>query len=252
MESYNTSLVYFTRSQPTGLLHTLPSHDLLSLEVSLSINSIPIPGPSVSNQTMMNRPGLILDSRNWKLPSCQWYIKLSNIRRPSKRGCSTYVLWSSTLVLNLPVSKAKLLRHLFGDLKIQFDIFLIIPAISNQFLDPRLRFLKLMNTLKPDQPQHYIKCCKTMPIEHKFNEYLMASQAEKIFTPLVYWQINTFHWPNLARLAKEMLPVPATSARSESSFSSTLRVCSNRWVSFTPLNIEAQVCLKIRKKVLSK
>jgi hypothetical protein len=119
-------------------------------------------------------------------------------------------------------------------------------------VDPDIEVVEPEETFRNDRPQHFIKRHKTIPIEHEVHKYLTAPQEDEICKPLNFWQINARLWPNLARMAKAMLAVPATSAPSESSFSNALRVMSDHRASFTPTNLEAQVCLKSWDKVLPK
>lgn len=59
------------------------------------------------------------------------------------------------------------------------------------------------------------------------------------------WSLNQHHWPNLARMAKAMLAVPATGAPSEGPFVVALRVMSNHYVCFTSQNLEVQTFLLV-------
>lgn len=135
----------------------------------------------------------------------------------------------------------------------QEDLIQYFTQQANQFkpdLDPDVVIVEPEEPLELDRPQHYIKRRKMVPIEHEVKEYLTAPQEDEFCKPLVYWSTNGRHWPNLARMAKAMLAVPATSAPSESSFSNALRVMSDHRASFTPTNLEAQVCLKSWNKVI--
>jgi hypothetical protein len=104
--------------------------------------------------------------------------------------------------------------------------------------------------INPDRPHHFIKRRKTVPVEDEVKEYLTAPQEDEACDVLHFWKSHRHHWPILSRMATAMLAVPATSAPSESTFSAALRVMSDHRASFTPLNLEAQVCLKSWNKVL--
>lgn len=137
----------------------------------------------------------------------------------------------------------------------QEDLLQYFTDQSSQFkaaMDSDIEIVEPQPTFDRDRPQHYIKRRKTVSIEHEVNEYLTAPQEDETCKPLVYWSINARHWPNLARMARAMLAVPATSAPSECVFSNALRVMSEHRASFTPVNLEAQVCLKSWNKVLVK
>lgn len=110
--------------------------------------------------------------------------------------------------------------------------------------DPDIEIIEPQEEYNPDRPQHFIKRRKTVPIEYEVNEYLTAPQEDERCNVLHYWKLNQRHWPTLARMAKGMLAVPATSAPSERSFSAALRVMSDHCASFTAQNLEVQVCLK--------
>ena len=61
---------------------------------------------------------------------------------------------------------------------------------------------------------------------------------------LAWWKINSRKYPNLSKMAKDFLAIPATSASSERLFSSGKHLISDTRCSLGPTTIEACQTLK--------
>lgn len=53
----------------------------------------------------------------------------------------------------------------------------------------------------------------------EITDYMRFVSTIEVQCPLMFWKVNCIHWPNLAKIAKKVLGVPATSASVERMFS---------------------------------
>ena len=56
-------------------------------------------------------------------------------------------------------------------------------------------------------------------IRHEVNAFLIETQTLNDMDPLMWWKAKRFNFPNVARVARKWLSVPATSTPSERVFS---------------------------------
>ena len=56
-------------------------------------------------------------------------------------------------------------------------------------------------------------------VRHEVNAFLMETQTLNDMDPLMWWKAKRFNFPNVARVARKWLSVPATSTPSKRVFS---------------------------------
>ena len=78
--------------------------------------------------------------------------------------------------------------------------------------------------LTPD-PQPVPQVPTTSPIIHEWKAYMAADGIPFSITSINWWSANQSRFPNIARLAKAYLVIPATSSASEVVFS-VMGICS--------------------------
>jgi len=74
-------------------------------------------------------------------------------------------------------------------------------------------FAKLRASVTPVQPSLADK------VQHEISLYTSAPPVDHSSCPLAWWATNAANYPNVARLARKLLSVPATSVASERLFS---------------------------------
>lgn len=83
----------------------------------------------------------------------------------------------------------------------------------------------------------------TCQLERYLSEPLMDRRKNLDLDVLVYWKQNQ-DYPDLARMARDVLCIPVTTVASESAFSLGGRVISKYRSSILPKNAEAVICLR--------
>ena len=82
------------------------------------------------------------------------------------------------------------------------------------------------------------------------DKYLGDAPAEKIMYILDFWRVNAGKYPMLARLARQILAFPASSASSERVFSSAGNICIVRRTNLSVSKMEQLVFMKVNSKLL--
>ena len=80
-------------------------------------------------------------------------------------------------------------------------------------------------------------------IEREFNNYL-AEPEDRGADPLVWWKEHEAKYPNLSKLAKKYLAIPATSVEAERRFSDLGILLTKRRLNMTGAHVDAQLFLK--------
>lgn len=75
-------------------------------------------------------------------------------------------------------------------------------------------------------------------------EYLNQPTVSMNTEPLKWWKSNEEQFPNLAKMARDYLAIPGTSASSERLFSSGRQLITDFRCSLSPATIQACMCLK--------
>ena len=75
------------------------------------------------------------------------------------------------------------------------------------------------------------------------DRYLMRKTAGRDTDVLEWWKLNSDEYPTLARIARDYLAIPATSASVERVFSGGTHLVTDRRGSLGEETIEALVCL---------
>ncbi len=78
----------------------------------------------------------------------------------------------------------------------------------------------------------------------ELEEYLNQSTVSMNVKPLDWWKANEEQFPNLAKMARDYLAIPGTSASSERLFSSGRQLITDFRCSLNPQTIQACMCLK--------
>ena len=86
--------------------------------------------------------------------------------------------------------------------------------------------------------------CSTTPKRDELEAYLAIGPEEINGDVLDYWRLSAAKWPNLAAMARDYLPIPATSAASERSFSTGRDLLGLYRQSLLPDTMEHTVCLR--------
>ena len=88
-----------------------------------------------------------------------------------------------------------------------------------------------------------------------FQKEVDAYFAEKVVSrevnPLVWWKDNNVHFPNLAKVAKSLLCIPATSAAAERIFSTAGLTVNKLRFSLNPDTVDALIFLNKNHSVLN-
>jgi hypothetical protein len=117
-------------------------------------------------------------------------------------------------------------------------------TIEEQFVDPEDIYdgtfgsTSSSTTPKFDELEMYLK----MTIDDKF----------KISNPLPFWQCHQENLPNLAKLARRLYSIPATSAGVERQFSAAGIVINERRCSLNPETVEEVMLVRSVQKALIK
>jgi hypothetical protein len=88
-------------------------------------------------------------------------------------------------------------------------------------------------------------------IPHEVATY-MAGAVEPMTTDVLHWwaKVGRVKFPNLAKLARQYLGCPASSASSERVFSLAGRVFGDHNQNLTPQNLEERMCIKCKRSKL--
>ena len=89
---------------------------------------------------------------------------------------------------------------------------------------------------------------KKVEVEREMNNYL-SLDTSVLGNPLIWWRENQKHFPQLAKLAKKYLCVPATSVPSERAFSMAGHVVNEKRSSLLPENVNMLVFLSANLEV---
>ena len=76
-----------------------------------------------------------------------------------------------------------------------------------------------------DRPRHYKSKRTPISVKKEIRQYLSIPEEDKSCVPLDSWRTQRTNWPVLLRMARCMLPVPASSAPSKRCFSSAGESC---------------------------
>jgi hypothetical protein len=98
----------------------------------------------------------------------------------------------------------------------------------------------------------YGKRQKLSDLDEEIAKYLAEGVQDKKACPLQYWARRNVDFPSLAKMAKAILAIPATSAPSERAFSSGSCIVSDNRASLGQDSIEILMCLKNWYKKLGK
>ncbi|KAE8219078.1 hypothetical protein CF319_g7159 [Tilletia indica] len=82
-----------------------------------------------------------------------------------------------------------------------------------------------------------------MGTEQQLNHYLGQERSVSKESPLHYWRANAKALPSLARMARDLLAIPASTAASESSFSRGKLLISDRRNSLSSSTVSKMMCL---------
>lgn len=87
---------------------------------------------------------------------------------------------------------------------------------------------------------------KKRHIEHvdELQVYLTLPTIDGQIKPLEWWKINELQYPNLARMARDYLAIPATSVPSEQCFSISKNLITNNRNRLLGKTTRACICLK--------
>ena len=88
--------------------------------------------------------------------------------------------------------------------------------------------------------------------EAEVNQYFAEKVATRETDPLQWWKLNEFRFKTLAKVARSILCVPATSTASERPFSTTGLTVTNLQSFLKPDNVDALVFLNKNYKLLAK
>ena len=80
-------------------------------------------------------------------------------------------------------------------------------------------------------------------LSEEFDNYLKLTPLKSCDNCLEWWSHNSLHFPNLAKLAKRYLCVPATSVPAEQVFSIAGEVINNKRSSLKPENVDMLIFL---------
>ena len=80
-------------------------------------------------------------------------------------------------------------------------------------------------------------------VKHEVHTFLIDTQTYKDIDPLIWWKTKRFNYPNVARVARKWLSVPATSTPSERVFSICGLVDTTKRSNLLGESIEKQVFL---------
>lgn len=92
---------------------------------------------------------------------------------------------------------------------------------------------------------------ETEKIEAELNNYLHRPLADGESNPLTWWKVHEVNFPNISRLVKKYLCIPATSTPSERVFSVAGNVVTSQMSLLKPatMNIDNTVFLTKNLKV---
>ena len=86
--------------------------------------------------------------------------------------------------------------------------------------------------------------CESMALEKEVDTYFSENPAPPSTDPLRWWEVNASRFPHLAKLARGVLCVPATSVPAERVFSAAGHIVSKRRAGLSEENIDALIFLK--------
>ena len=75
-------------------------------------------------------------------------------------------------------------------------------------------------------------------IEVELSRYTESQRCERMTDPLTWWKKNEINYPNIAKMAKKYLSIPATSVPSERLFSKAGEIVSARRASIKSKNVD--------------
>ena len=81
-------------------------------------------------------------------------------------------------------------------------------------------------------------------IGDEWSRYLGGPEVDKNIDPLQWWSFNEVNFPELAKIARNLLAIPASSAASERVFSVANACCSGRRSGLNTETIETQILLR--------
>ena len=87
---------------------------------------------------------------------------------------------------------------------------------------------------------------KKRHIDHtdEIKVYLSLNLSDENTNPLEWWRVNQSQFPNLSRMAKDYLAIPATSVPSEESFSAGKNLITDKRNRLAGKTIRVCMCLR--------
>ena len=73
--------------------------------------------------------------------------------------------------------------------------------------------------------------------------------ANSTTSPLDWWKVNSFKYPNISKMAKQVLGVPATSVPSERVFSTAGDIVTAQRAALDPVHVDKLIFLKKNMKI---
>lgn len=87
-----------------------------------------------------------------------------------------------------------------------------------------------------------MKKAKRNGVDSYLEDNLLPPLSDLEFNILEWWEKNTAMYPNLSKMARDILAIPVSTVSSESAFSTAGRVVDDHRSRLNPTTIEALVC----------
>ena len=93
---------------------------------------------------------------------------------------------------------------------------------------------------------------RNVRLNSELADYRTVPQLPLEADPLSFWRENESRFPNIAKLARKYLAIPASSAPSERVFSYAKLIQNRQRWSLTPMHLEQAIFLKQNGRILAK